>query len=98
MEDNNMKAENEFLKQEKERRLSELEIINLIGKFSNKNMKFINDLKKNGWFQGNEKRCKKNTIYVKRGIASCTIIFDYDKLDIKTKGDSNFCDELMKLI
>ncbi len=92
--DEDNEAEKIFLHQEKEKRLSELEVINIIGKFSKKNMQFIAELKRDGLFEGNEKRSKKNTIFAKNKTASCEVIFNYDDLDITTKGDPNFCSQL----
>ena len=62
--------------------VSPIQIINEIGKFSQKNMKFLNKLKKaNIEFENTRKR-KKNTIQ----IGSCSVIYDYDALEVKTKG------------
>jgi len=91
-------AEQEFLDYHKKKRLSELEVINIIGKFSQKNIKFINDLKKENLFAGNDKKVKKNIIFAKEGLNSCTITFDYDKMDVTTAGDADFCNMLRRKI
>jgi len=45
-------------------------------------MRFINKLKKANIEFENTRKVKKNTIK----IGSCSVIFDYDALEVKTKG------------
>lgn len=71
--------------------LSDLEIINQIGMLSKRNLKFINNLKKNDIQFENYKKASKNVVKVN----SCTIVYDYSNLEIKTKGD---CDKFEEYI
>lgn len=71
--------------------MDDLTILNEIGKFSKKNMSFLNHLKKSGIKFENEKGTKKHTVF----IGACTVIFDYDSLKIKTKGK---CDTFEKTL
>jgi hypothetical protein len=88
----------EFIQDQKEKKLNELEVINIIGKFSKQNMRFISDMKRGGLYVSNEKKKKKHHVVAKLGDYSCKVTFDYDALDIKTEGDEKFCSELRKRI
>ena len=72
--------------------LSPLQVINEIGKFSQKNMKFINKLKKANIDFETIKKVKKNTIK----IGSCSVIYDYDLLEVKTKGKCKDIEEFLE--
>lgn len=84
-------AEEEFIEYNKKRRLNDLEVINLVGQFSKKNMRFITDLKKEGLFIESDKRNMKNKVVAGDGKSQCIVTFDYNNMDVKTKGDKEFC-------
>ena len=96
--DEDLTAEEEFVSYHKEKRLSELEILNKIGSFSKENMRFISSIKNEGILIENTKTAKKNTVIAREGAATCTITFDYDRLQVKTDGDATFCSKLREQI
>jgi len=71
--------------------MNDLQIINQIGLFSKKNTNFLNYLKKNNIDFENQKKTKSSTIT----INDCKVIFDYDDLQIKTKGN---CENYTKFL
>ncbi len=92
------RAEEEFIEYNKKRRLNDLEVINLVGKFSKKNMRFITDLKKQGLFIESDKRNMKNKVVAGDGESQCTVTFDYNNMDVKTKGNKEFCRKIKEII
>jgi len=78
--------------------VSELDAINIIGKFSKENMRFISSLKKNGMWRSNEKIKRKHVVEASWGDKACTVIFDYNDLDVKTKGNKELCSNLTERI
>lgn len=71
--------------------LSPIQVINEIGKFSQRNVKFLNELKKKNIEFDNIKKAKKNIT----NIGKCSVIYDYDDLQVKTKGK---CQDIKELI
>ncbi len=71
--------------------MNDLEAINQIGIFSKRNINFLNNLKKNNIDFENKRKTTKNIIR----INNCTITFDYNDLEIKTKGN---CEPYIKYL
>lgn len=71
--------------------MNEIEAINQIGLFSKRNINFLNNLKKNNINFENKRKTTKNIIK----INNCIITFDYNDLEIKTKGN---CDDYLGFI
>jgi len=63
--------------------MNEIEIVNQIGLFSKRNMKFLNYLRSNNIDFENKRKTTKNITK----LNNCTITFDYNDLEIKTKGN-----------
>jgi len=71
--------------------VSPIQAINEIGKFSQKNMKFLNRLRNANIEFENIRKKKKNITT----IESCSVIYDYDALEVKTKGK---CQEIKEFL
>ena len=75
--------------------MNNLQAINQIGIFSKKNMSFLKFLEKEGIKFEKTKLARKHTINI---IGGCSVVFDYDELKIKTKGDcTRFLDQFIKI-
>lgn len=62
---------------------NDLQVLQMVGRFSQKNQQFINGLKKAGVPFKNSKGTKKNIVE----MGTCKVVFNYDNLQVQQKGD-----------
>lgn len=71
--------------------LSPIQVLNEIGKFSQKNVKFLNNLKNKNIEFENTRKTKKNITK----IGPCSVTYNYDDMEIQTKGKCQDIEELI---
>ena len=70
---------------------SDLEVMNMVGKFSKRNMAALSKLKKSGIEVDYKKKTKKSILE----YGTCKAVFDYGSLKTKKNGDCSFIEEFL---